>query len=90
MMNINDYKANGKYTNYSDVYGIYIRSNEHPRTINTPRCGRTNYTKFEVQGKAAFIELLNALVQAGEVVTEVCHGWGCHDVNFYKYIQKGA
>ena len=89
MINYNDFKACGKYNNnYSDVYGIYIISNEHPRTINTPRNGRTNYTLFEVQGKEAFIEVLNALVQAGEKVTEVRHGWWCHDVNFFRFIRK--
>ena len=29
------------------MFRIYIHSDEHPRTINTPRCGRTYYTCYE-------------------------------------------
>ena len=28
-------------------YTLYFRSNEHPRTINTPRNARTNYSTVE-------------------------------------------
>lgn len=43
------------------MYRIYIHSNEHPRTINTPCNGRTNYTCFECATKeevlAKYLEL---------------------------------
>lgn len=37
------------------AYRLYIHSSEHPRTINTPRCARTNYTCFECPTKADVI-----------------------------------
>ena len=76
------------FTNYSNVYRIYIHSNKHPRTINTPRCGRTNFDVIEVEGKEQFIAKLNELVNAGERITEVRYGWGGSDVNYFKYIVK--
>ena len=41
------------------TYRIYIKSNNNPRTINTPMMGRTNYTCIQVVGKEAFIAKLN-------------------------------
>ncbi len=72
----------------ANTYRIYIYSNEHPRTINTPRCGRTYYTCFEVVGKEAFIAKLNELVQAGERIQEVRYGWGGSYVKYWEYIVK--
>jgi hypothetical protein len=76
------------FTNYSNVYRIYIHSNKHPRTINTPRCGRTYYDVFEVEGKEQFIAKLNELVAAGEQISEVRYGWGGSYVCYWKYITK--
>ena len=72
----------------NNTYRIYIRSNEHPRTINTPRCGRTNFTCIEVDGKEAFIEKLNELVANGEHINEVSYGYGGSYVCYWKYIKK--
>ena len=52
-------------------YIIFIRSNEHPRTINTPRNGRTYYTAIRVQGKQALIEKAAELQNAGECILEI-------------------
>ena len=68
-------------------YRIYIKSNEHPRTINTPRNGRTNYTKITVEGKEAFITKLNELVANGEEIQEVRFGYGGY-VCYWKYLNK--
>lgn len=72
----------------ANTYRIYIFSNEHPRTINTPRCGRTYYTRIDVVGKEAFIAKLNELVQAGEQIQEVRFGWGGEYVRYWKYLAK--
>lgn len=68
-----------------NTYRIYIRSNEHPRTINTPQNGRTNYTLVCAVGKAEFIKTLNALLNKGAIITEVRYGWGGASVNWYQY-----
>lgn len=52
-------------------YTIYIRSNEHPRTINTPMMGRTNYTAIRVQGKENLAIKVAELRNAGERVSEI-------------------
>lgn len=52
-------------------YNIYIRSNEHPRTINTPMMGRTYYTKIVVKGWAALEAKVAELLDAGESISEV-------------------
>lgn len=56
-------------------YTIYIRSNEHLRTINTPMMGRTNYTAIKVQGKenleAKVVELRNAGKKVSEIRTDL-------------------
>ena len=52
-------------------YNIYIRSNEHPRTINTPMNGRTNYTKITVQGKEALRNKVLELVRDGVIINEI-------------------
>lgn len=74
--------------NYANVYRIYIRSNENPRTINTPTMGRINYTVFDVEGKDAFIAKLNELVQQGKHINEVRYGWGGTYVKYWQYITK--
>lgn len=47
------------------AYHIYIHSNEHPRTINTPRNGRTNYTCFECATKEEVIAKVLELAEQG-------------------------
>ena len=53
------------------TYHIYIHSNEHPRTINTPKMGRTNYTMFEVKGKDAMLAKVAELRAEGAPLWEV-------------------
>ena len=71
-----------------NTYRIYIKSNNNPRTINTPMMGRTYYTVISVQGKEAFITKLNELVAAGERINEVRYGWGGVYVKYWEYIKK--
>lgn len=52
-------------------YTIYISSNEHPRTINTPRNGRAYYTDIRVQGKRALVDKVSELLNAGERILEI-------------------
>lgn len=59
-----------------NTYRIYIHSNEHPRTINTPMMGRCWYTCFEVEGRDAMMEKVTELVNAGERITEIRYGYG--------------
>ena len=60
-------------------YFIFIRSSEHPRTINTPRNGRTWYTKFEVFGREALAAKVAELREAGEFITDIRTAMG-HEV----------
>ena len=57
------------------LYRIYIDSNEHPRTINTPRNARTNYTCFEVYGmdalKTKVAELRKESKHINDIKTEL-------------------
>lgn len=71
-----------------NTYRIYIKSNKHPRTINTPMMGRTNYEVIEAKGKDAFINKLNELIANGETIREVRYGWGGSYVCYWKYINK--
>lgn len=71
-----------------NTYQIYIKSNNNPRTINTPMMGRSYYTVINVQGKDAFIAKLNELVYAGECISEVRYGWGGVYVKHWEYINK--
>ena len=64
------------FINNANTYRIYIKSDKHPRTINTPRCGRINYEVIRVEGKESFITKLNELVKAGETINEVHYGRG--------------
>ena len=43
------------------IFKIFIKSNNHPRTINTPQMGRTNYDLVVVEGKEALIKKFNEL-----------------------------
>lgn len=70
-------------TNRANAYRIYIRSNEHPRTINTPQNGRVLYTVIEVFGKEDYLHTLVDLVNKGEQITEVRFGWGGTMVNHF-------
>ena len=53
------------------MYRIYIRSNEHPRTINTPANGRTYYTLITVEGKENLLSKVAELRANGEFVTDI-------------------
>ena len=57
-------------------YNIYIRSNEHPRTINTPMMGRTYYTKIVVKGWEALEAKVAELLKAGESISEIATDLG--------------
>jgi hypothetical protein len=57
-------------------YNIYIRSNEHPRTINSYANSRCYYTKITVQGKQALTEKVSELRAAGEHISEICTDFG--------------
>jgi hypothetical protein len=72
----------------ANTYRIYIKSNNNPRTINTPMMGRTNYTLITVTGKEAFIEKLNELIANGATINEVRYGWGGTYVKYWEYINK--
>ena len=67
--------------NTNRTHRIYIRSNKHPRTINTPMMARTNYECFEVEGREAAIEMIKELRAKGEYVYEVRYGFGGHEFN---------
>ena len=54
------------------TYFIYIKSDKHARTMNTPKMGRTYYEKFVVEGKENMVAKVRELKAKGEVVTEVC------------------
>lgn len=71
-----------------DTYRIYIKSAKNPRTINTPRNGRTYYEVIAVEGKDAFIAKLNELVANGEVIREVRFGYGGSYVKYWNYLTK--
>lgn len=57
-------------------YTIYIRSNEHPRTINTPKMGRCYYTRVSVMGRDALEAKVAELRNAGELITDICTKMG--------------
>ena len=57
-------------------YNIFISSNEHPRTINTPRNGRTYYSAIRVQGRQALNEKVAELRSAGEHILEIATDLG--------------
>lgn len=52
-------------------YNIFIKSNEHPRTINTPCNGRINYTKIVVKGETALLEKVKELIAQGQIIREI-------------------
>ena len=52
-------------------YNIFIKSNEHPRTINTPTMGRTYYTNITVKGWDAMVAKVAELLTAGETINEI-------------------
>ena len=71
--------------NKTTEYRIYIRSNENPRTINTPTNGRAYYTRINVYGKPAFVEKLNELHRQGAQILEVRCGCIAY-VKYWEYI----
>ena len=52
-------------------YNIYIKSNENPRTINTPTNARTYFTKIVVQGLEALQTKCEELVKNGKIITDI-------------------
>lgn len=52
-------------------YNIYIKSNEHPRTINTPAMGRTYFTKIAVTGRDALNAKVAELRANGEIILDI-------------------
>ena len=53
------------------TYTIFVRSNEHLRTISTPMMGRTNYTAIKVRGKADLIAKVDELRANGVIVSDI-------------------
>ena len=74
--------------NMGKTYRIYIKSEKHPRTINTPMMGRTYFDVICCEGKDAFIAKLNELVANGEIIREVRFGWGGSYVKYWEYLNK--
>lgn len=58
------------------AYTIFVRSNEHARTINHFRNARTYYTAIRVNGKAELAAKVSELRAAGEIVSEICTDLG--------------
>lgn len=55
------------------TYLIFIRSNEHPRTINTPANGRTYYSRIDFIGTKEELKTKIAQLKAnGEIISEIC------------------
>lgn len=69
-----------------NTYTIFTRTNEHPRTINTPAMGRINYTMHTAEGKDNAIAKIQELTAKGEKVTEVRYHFGCCAFNFWEYL----
>lgn len=57
--------------NNNKQYFIFIRSNEHPRTINTPANGRTYYSRIDVLGRKALEEKVAELRAKGEIISDI-------------------
>lgn len=58
-------------------YTIYIKSNKHPRTINTPQNARCYWDKVVVQGTEDDLKKkVEELREKGEYITEICTGLG--------------
>lgn len=57
-------------------YRIYIKSNENPRTINTPRMARTYFSVITVRGKEALLHKVQELKSNGETIKEICTDLG--------------
>ena len=53
------------------MYLIFIKSHNHPRTINTPMMGRTNYDCIRVNGRANLEAEVSRLRADGQDITEV-------------------
>lgn len=68
------------------TYRIYIRSEEHPRTINTPAMGRTYYTKIEVDTEEELVITLDQLIRKGEIIYEVRKGVLGFRVKWTEYV----
>lgn len=53
------------------TYLIFIRSNEHPRTINSYQNQRCYYSKITVVGKKALEEKVAELRAKGEIINDI-------------------
>lgn len=53
------------------MFRIYVKSNNHPRTINTPAMGRTYYDVIVVDTRAAMEAKVNELRANGEIVNDI-------------------
>lgn len=62
---------NNTTNNPNKEYRIYIRSDEHPRTINSYQNSRCYYTLFVVKGRQALEEKVTELRANGEVITDI-------------------
>ena len=64
MKNTNEYICGKTFT-------LYIHSNEHPRTINTMRNARTNFSAFYAHSEQEVINIYNALKAEGRTPYEI-------------------
>jgi hypothetical protein len=53
------------------MYLIFIKSNNNPRTINTPMMARTNYDCIRVNGRANLETEVSRLRAEGQHISEV-------------------
>lgn len=52
-------------------YTIYIQSDEHPRTINTPMMARTYFSKIDAYGTEDLERKVSDLRAKGEKITDI-------------------
>lgn len=58
-------------------YRIFIKSNNHPKTINTPNNARLYWNKIEVNGtRQELIEKVNELKNNGTAISQICTNLG--------------
>lgn len=62
---------NNTTNNTNKEYRIYIRSDEHPRTINSYQNSRCYYSLIVVRGKDALINKVAELRANGEIITDI-------------------
>lgn len=57
--------------NNNKQYFIFIRSNEHPRTINSYKNQRCYYSRIDVIGRKTLEEKVAELRAKGEIITDI-------------------